>query len=54
MTLGNTGRIMAMVNNLVIGLLRLTGATNIAHARRLNAIDLPTIVRLVTTSSQGL
>jgi len=33
MTLGNTGRIMAIVNNLVISLLRLTGATNLAQAR---------------------
>lgn len=54
MTLGNTGRIMAIVNNLVIGLLRLTGATNLAHARRLNATDLPTIVRFVTTSPRRL
>lgn len=54
MMLGNTGRIMAMVTNPVLGLLGLTGATNIAHACRLNATDLPTIVRLVTTSPQGL
>ncbi len=50
MTVGNTGRIMAIVNNLVISLLRFTGATNLAHSRRMNATDLPTIVRLVTTS----
>ena len=50
MTVGNTGRIMAIVNNLVISLLRFTGATNLAHARRLNATDLPSIVRFVTTS----
>ena len=50
MTLGNAGRIMATVNNLVISLLRLTGATNLAQARRLNATDLTRIVRLVTTS----
>lgn len=50
MTVGNTGRIMATLNNLVISLLRLTGATNLAQARRLNATDLTRIVRLVTTS----
>ena len=54
MTLGNTGRIMAIVNNLVISLLRLTGATNLAQERRMNATDLPTIVRLVKTSPQRL
>jgi predicted transposase YbfD/YdcC len=48
MTLGNTGRIMASVNNLVISLLRLSGATNLAQWRRLTATDLPTIIRLVT------
>jgi predicted transposase YbfD/YdcC len=54
MTGGNTGRIMAIVNNLVISLLRFTGATNLAHTRRLNATDLSTIVRLVTTSALRL
>jgi len=54
MTVGNTGRIMAIVNNLVITLLRLTGATNLAHARRLHATDLSTIVRFVTTSPRRL
>ena len=54
MTLGNTGRIMAIVNNLVITLLRLAGATNLAHARRLNAMDLPVIIRFVTSSPRRL
>jgi predicted transposase YbfD/YdcC len=54
MTVGNTGRIMATVNNLVVSLLRLSGATNLAHARRLNATDVPTIVRFVTTSPRRL
>lgn len=49
MTKGNTGRIMASINNLVISLLRLTGATNLAQARRLIAMDLPSIVRFVIT-----
>ena len=34
MTKGNAGRVMATLNNLVIGLLRQAGATNIAEARR--------------------
>lgn len=34
MTKGHTGRVMATINNLVIGLLRQAGATNIAAARR--------------------
>lgn len=54
MTVGNTGRTMAIVNNLVITLLRLTGATNLAHARRLNPTDLSTIIRFVTTSPRRL
>ena len=54
MTKGNTGQIMPSVNNLVISLLRLTGATNLAQARRLSATDLPSIVRFVITSPQRL
>jgi predicted transposase YbfD/YdcC len=34
LTRGHAGRVMATLNNLVIGLLRLAGATNIAAARR--------------------
>ena len=34
-TRGNQGRVMASLNNLVIGLLRYAGFTNLAHARRL-------------------
>jgi hypothetical protein len=49
MTRGNTGRVTAILNNLVINLLRLIGA-DLAQARRLKATDLPTTVRLVTTS----
>jgi hypothetical protein len=54
MTRGNTGRIMAILNNLVITLLRLTGATNLAHARRANATNLSAIIRLLVTSPQRL
>lgn len=35
LTVGNAGHVMASLNNLVIGLLRLVGFTNLAHARRL-------------------
>ncbi len=34
LTKGNAGRVMASLNNLVIGLLRQAGVTNIAEARR--------------------
>lgn len=34
LTRGHAGRVMASLNNLVIGVLRHTGATNIAEARR--------------------
>jgi predicted transposase YbfD/YdcC len=54
MTVGNTGRIIAIVNNLALSLLRFTGATNLAHTRRVYATDLCSIVRLVTTSPQRL
>ena len=34
LTRGHAGRVMASLNNLVIGLLRHAGATNLAQARR--------------------
>ncbi|MCL4370991.1 MAG: hypothetical protein M1380_08820, partial [Chloroflexi bacterium] len=34
LTRGSAGRVMASLNNLVIGLLRQAGATNLAEARR--------------------
>jgi len=34
LTRGHAGRVMATLNNLVIGLLRHAGATNLAAARR--------------------
>lgn len=54
MTLGNTGRVMAIVNNLAVSLLRYTGATNLAHIRRMYATDLRSVVRLVTSSPRRL
>jgi len=54
LTRGNAGRVMAILNNLVIGLLRFTGATNLAHERRTNATDVPAIIRLLVTSPQRL
>lgn len=48
MTQGHAGRVMASLNNLVIGLLRQAGATNIAEARRwCSANIIPTIMPLV-------
>jgi predicted transposase YbfD/YdcC len=40
LTQGHAGRVMAALNNLVIGLLRLAGHTNLAAARRLYNADL--------------
>jgi predicted transposase YbfD/YdcC len=42
LTQGHAGRVMAALNNLVIGLFRLAGHTNLAAARRLCDADLPT------------
>lgn len=39
-TVGHAGRVMAALNNLVIGLLRLAGHTNLAAARRRHNADL--------------
>ncbi len=47
MTRGHAGRVMASLNNLVIGLLRQAGATNIAEARRwCDASIIPAIMPL--------
>jgi predicted transposase YbfD/YdcC len=40
LTVGHAGRVMAALNNLVIGLLRLAGHTNLAAARRHHNADL--------------
>jgi hypothetical protein len=41
-THGHAGHVMAALNNLVIGLFRLAGHTNLAAARRRCDADLPT------------
>ena len=47
LTLGHAGRVMATLNNLVIGLLRRAGYTNLAAARRQCAADLHTSLTLL-------
>ncbi len=47
-TRGNGGRVMAVLNNLIIGLLRWSGYTNLAQARRFDDGHLPAAVALVT------
>jgi predicted transposase YbfD/YdcC len=47
LTQGHAGHVMATLNNLVIGLLRLAGFTNLAAARRRCAADLPTTLTLL-------
>lgn len=49
MTRGRTGRVMAVLNNLVISLLRYVGETNLAHARRKYAADAIAAVALLST-----
>lgn len=49
MTRGRVGRVMAILNNLVISLLRYLGETNLAHARRKYAADAIAAVTLVST-----
>jgi predicted transposase YbfD/YdcC len=48
LTRGNAGRVMAILNNLLIGLLRWCGYTNLAQARRCYAANLPAALALVT------
>lgn len=48
-TRGNAGRVMAILNNLVIGLLRSCGHTNLAEARRLYDAHLPEALALITS-----
>ena len=47
LTRGQAGRVMASLNNLVIGLLRRAGYTNLAAARRRCDADLPTSLTLL-------
>jgi predicted transposase YbfD/YdcC len=54
LTRGNAGRVMAILNNLVISLLRWCGHTNLAHARRFYDAHLPAAVALVTATPSRL
>ena len=49
MTVGNTGKVMASLNNLVLALTRQAGFHNTAQARRWFAADLSRAVALLTT-----
>lgn len=52
LTQGHAGRVMAALNNLVIGLLRLAGFTNLAAARRLCAAHLTTTLALLSPAGR--
>jgi predicted transposase YbfD/YdcC len=52
LTQGHAGRVLAALNNLVIGLLRRAGHTNLAAARRLCDADLPTAFRYLSLPSR--
>lgn len=54
LTCGHAGRVMAILNNLLIGLLRWRGHTNLAQARRFYDGNLPAAVALVTTTPSRL
>jgi predicted transposase YbfD/YdcC len=49
MTVGNTGKVMASLNNLVLALTRQAGFHNTAQARRWFAADLSRAVALLTS-----
>jgi predicted transposase YbfD/YdcC len=53
MTVGNTGKVMASLNNLVLALIRQAGFHNAAQARRYFAAHLPKAFALLTTSLSG-
>ena len=54
LTQGSAGRVIAILNNLIIGLLRYCGYTNLAQARRIFDAD-PTLgIHLVTTVPRRL
>jgi predicted transposase YbfD/YdcC len=53
MTVGNTGKIMASINNLVLALIRQAGFHNAAQARRWFAAHLSKAVALLTTPFSG-
>jgi predicted transposase YbfD/YdcC len=50
LTQGNAGQVMATINNLVIGLLRRAGATNLAQARRNHDADLTKAITLLAAT----
>jgi predicted transposase YbfD/YdcC len=50
-TRGNAGRVLSSLNNLVIGLLRQAGATNIAQARRRCDANITQTLTLLSASS---
>lgn len=54
LTQGSAGRVLATINNLVIGILRYSGFTNIAQARRRCGADPSFAIRLVTTIPRRL
>jgi predicted transposase YbfD/YdcC len=49
MTVGNTGKVMASLNNLVLALIKQAEFENAAHARRWFAAHIPQAFRLLTT-----
>ena len=51
-TRGHAGRVLAALTNLVIGLLRLAGFTNLAAARRLCDADLSASCALLASASR--
>jgi predicted transposase YbfD/YdcC len=53
MTVGNTGKVMASINNLVLALIRQAGFHNAAQARRWFAAHLPQAFALLTTPFSG-
>jgi predicted transposase YbfD/YdcC len=53
MTVGNTGKVMASINNLVLALIRHAGFHNAAQARRWFAAHLSKAVALLTTPFSG-
>jgi predicted transposase YbfD/YdcC len=53
MTVGNTGKVMASINNLVLALIRQAGLYNAAQARRFFAAHLSKAFTLLTTPFSG-
>jgi predicted transposase YbfD/YdcC len=52
LTKGHAGHVMAALNNLVIGMLRLAGFTNLAAARRYCDADLANALSLIASTTQ--